>query len=397
MSYLTPSIVDLASQIQRATKLVDDHLKNNSLPALSFSPDAFPFFPGTGPAGVDPFPAPDQAVLDARRDVLSACETLLQLMATPVDHLVWYYGCCGYHTSACLQYIYHFQIASAVPLEGDISYGTIAQERGLDETKCRRVLRMAMTSNYFHESRPGYVAHTVGSKLLIDQHVNDTVGYIMEETFPAAGRLAAATEKFGKSQEKNKSSWNMAHGIDRPMFEFLETDPARMTRFLGHMESLGGTEGYNIKHLLAGYDWKGLGAGTVVDIGGSIGHASFAIAEIAPELKFVVQDLENVMAGVKTRVKDRKNLDRISFQVQDFFQPQPVKDADVYLLRFICHDYSDKYSAKILQNVVQAMGPRSKIILMDGITPAPRAVTNPEERKTRYVLKAFGYIDPEAY
>ena len=382
MSYLRPSILDLASQVQTATKVVHDYIEQNSFPPLSFSADAFPFFPGTGPAGVDPFPHPPTSVLDARRDVLQACETLLQLMATPADHVIWYYGC-GYHTSTCLQYLYHFQIAAAVPLEGETSYEAIARKRGLDENKCRRILRMAMTSNYFYEPRPGYVAHTAGSKLLLDPHINDTVGYIMDETFPSAGRIGATVEKFGTSEERNASCWNVAHGVDLPLFEFLETNPVRMTRFLGHMESLGGTEGYNIKHLLAGYDWRGLGAGTVVDIGGSVGHASFAIAEVAPELKFVVQDLENVITGVKDRVKNRKNIERISFEVNDFFEMQPVKDAEVYLLRFICHDYSDNYSAKILRNVVEAMGSKSRIVVMDGITPLPRAMSNHEERKSR--------------
>jgi 6-hydroxytryprostatin B O-methyltransferase len=242
---------------------------------------------------------------------------------------------------------------------------------------------MAMTNNYFHEPREGYVAHTAGSKLLLNPQLNDTVGYIMEESFPSAAQLANGLEMFGGSEERNASPWNLAHGTEMPLFEYLETDPVRMTTFLGHMESLGGMEGYNIKHLLNGYDWKGLGKGTVVDVGGSTGHASFAIAEVAPELNFVVQDLENVVAGVKERVQDRKHLERVTFQAHSFFELQPVTEADVYLLRFICHDYSDKYSAEILRNVIEAMGPKSRIVVMDGITPPPGAVSKPEERKSR--------------
>jgi hypothetical protein len=54
----SPSILSLASQIQTATKLIQEHLKSNSLPALSFAADAFPFFPGTGPSAIDPTPPP---------------------------------------------------------------------------------------------------------------------------------------------------------------------------------------------------------------------------------------------------------------------------------------------------------------------------------------------------
>lgn len=55
MSTLPPSITTLASQIQKDANIVDRHLKSNSLPPLSLAEDAFPFFPGTGPAGPDPF------------------------------------------------------------------------------------------------------------------------------------------------------------------------------------------------------------------------------------------------------------------------------------------------------------------------------------------------------
>jgi hypothetical protein len=57
----------------------------------------------------------------------------------------------------------------------------------------------------------------------------------------------------------------------------------------------------------------------VVDVGGNTGHCSFSIAEKAPELRFVVQDLEKVIEHVKDRTKDRKN-GNIELQTHDFFQ-----------------------------------------------------------------------------
>jgi hypothetical protein len=93
MSHLTPSILSLASQIQTATKLVQEHLESNALPALSFAADAFPFFPGTGPSTFDRFSPPPESVISARRDILQTCETLIQLMTSPADHLIWYTAC----------------------------------------------------------------------------------------------------------------------------------------------------------------------------------------------------------------------------------------------------------------------------------------------------------------
>jgi len=124
------------------------------------------------------------------------------------------------------------------------------------------------------------------------------------------------------------------------------------------------------------------GEGTVVDVGGNTGHCSFAIAAVAPELKFIVQDLEKVVEGVKERTKDQKS-ESIEFQTHGFFESQPVKGADVYLLRFICHDYSDKDAARILESLVPAMGPNSRIILMDGVMPAVNSVSKLDERRVR--------------
>ena len=222
--------------------------------------------------------------------------------------------------------------------------------------------------------------------MLLLPNLRDTVGYLMEEGFVGASRLSETAEKFRGSEERNHAPWNVGYGIDVPYFEFLETNSVRRKRFFGNMENIAGTEAYDTKYLAEGFDWKALGKGTVVDVGGSTGHCSFKIAEVAPELSFIVQDLEKAIEGAKERTEDKKKgngNERIEFQSHSFFEPQPVKAADVYLLRFICHDYPDKYAVKILQNLILAMGPKSRIVVMDGIMPLPHTLTKIEERKMR--------------
>jgi hypothetical protein len=90
MSTLPPSITDLAETIKSNTKIVAEHLQNNSLPPLSLSADTYPFFPGTGPGAVDHFPSPSQEIIKARNDARQAYETLLQLLDTPADNLFYY-------------------------------------------------------------------------------------------------------------------------------------------------------------------------------------------------------------------------------------------------------------------------------------------------------------------
>ena len=380
MANLTPSLTDLAAQIQDNTATIQAFLSENSIPAPSFDANAFPFFPGTGPAGLDPFPAPPAAVLEARANLRQACETLFQLTTSPAELVVPYV--CSYHSTACAQYMYHFKVPEAVPVDGSITYRELAAKTGTPEPQLKRLMRQMMTHRYFCEPVPNSVAHTAGSKLLIP--MRDFIGYITEESFPGASHISETAEKFPNSEERNHSAWNLGHGIDQPLFEYLETDEQRRTRFYGNMNVIGGSEAWNIKHLVAGYDWKAVGKGKVVDIGGSIGHCCLAIAEIAPDLQFVVQDLEKAVAGAPEYMKQQgKETANLTFQVHDFFTEEPVKGAEVYLMRFILHDYPDKYAAKILQGIVPAMGRNSRIIVMDGVVPDPGVVQKPDERIAR--------------
>jgi hypothetical protein len=66
---------------------------------------------------------------------------------------------------------------------------------------------------------------------------------------------------------------------------------------------------------------------------------------------------------------------RVTFQAHDFFTLQPV-EADVYLIKSVLHDWSDKYVVDIMRQLVPAMRPGARVVLFDVILPAvsPRSV-----------------------
>jgi len=51
--------------------------------------------------------------------------------------------------------------------------------------------------------------------------------------------------------------------------------------------------------------------------------------------------------------------------VHDFMTPQPIKNAAVYFLRFIIHNWPDPEAKKILRNLRDAAGISSKLIIFD--------------------------------
>jgi hypothetical protein len=66
---------------------------------------------------------------------------------------------------------------------------------------------------------------------------------------------------------------------------------------------------------------------------------------------------------------------QISFESHDFFTPQPIHNASIYLIKHVFHNWSDSRGAKILKQIVPAMGLRSKILIVEAITPNPGTAT----------------------
>jgi hypothetical protein len=69
----------------------------------------------------------------------------------------------------------------------------------------------------------------------------------------------------------------------------------------------------------------------------------------------------------------------------DFFTPQAVKNADVYLYRWIFHNWDDEKSISILRNLIPALKKGVKIVVNDGCLPVPGTGRRNDEQLARYV------------
>lgn len=126
-------------------------------------------------------------------------------------------------------------------------------------------------------------------------------------------------------------------------------------------------------------------------IGGANGHACIPIAEAFPALNFVVQDIE---MGENLEVEHRKLLpeavqSRIKYMVHDFFQEQPIKDADVYFFRCTLHNWSDEYVVKALRALIPALKPGAKVVIQDNGLANPGTIGLEDEINQRCVSQSF--------
>jgi hypothetical protein len=100
-------------------------------------------------------------------------------------------------------------------------------------------------------------------------------------------------------------------------------------------------------------------------------------------LKIVNQDLARQIATVDHDKTPEDLRDRISFEAYDFFNPQPVKDADLYFFRWIFHGWSDDFAVKILQNQIPALKNGARILINEWVLPEPGGVSEWDERIMR--------------
>ena len=107
-----------------------------------------------------------------------------------------------------------------------------------------------------------------------------------------------------------------------------------------------------------------------VDVGGGYGSFLSAILDHHPTAKGTVYDLPTIAkeAGKSEFVK-RHNA-RLKVEGGDFFKDVPA-GGDLYLLKFIIHDWDDERSIAILSNVRKAIAPSGRLILVEMVLPKP--------------------------
>ncbi|KAF2772968.1 S-adenosyl-L-methionine-dependent methyltransferase [Teratosphaeria nubilosa] len=105
----------------------------------------------------------------------------------------------------------------------------------------------------------------------------------------------------------------------------------------------------------------------LIDVGGALGHDLQALATAHPtrDLRFILQDLPPVISAAR-----KESLDpRIHLMAHDFFSPQPLRNAKIYYLHKVMHDWPDAQAIRILAHLRDAMGEDSRIFINDLILP----------------------------
>ncbi|KAJ6554494.1 O-methyltransferase [Mycena capillaripes] len=268
----------------------------------------------------------------------------------------------------------------------------IAKKNGMDSMKIARVLRPLATQHIFREVSPDVFAHNRISIMLDtgknseavlsapeDKH-QGAIGFAAivelntDETLKAGAYIQDVLLTHKQGTDELDTPLNRAFNTHIDLFSWLEL-PENQVRFRRFGMAMDASRRVSppaaAQHR---FKWSSLSENTlIVDVGGGVGSVSLQIAKSNPKLRFLIQDTAAVVEQGKEywekELSGAAASGRVSFQVHDFFSPQPVKDADVFVLSRICHDWSDSYVLKILKYLRDAAQRTTKLIIVERITP----------------------------
>jgi len=106
----------------------------------------------------------------------------------------------------------------------------------------------------------------------------------------------------------------------------------------------------------------------MVDIGGGRGLALLEMRKGCPSLQgeLILQDRPYVLDEITP-----EDLPGATKMAHDFFEEQPVKNAQMYYIRRVLHDWQDKDAVRIMKAIIPAMAKDSRIIISDMAIPEP--------------------------
>jgi hypothetical protein len=147
------------------------------------------------------------------------------------------------------------------------------------------------------------------------------------------------------------------------IFDYYDTAPAEAAAFTEAMSGLTAALAAEVNRLL-----DTTGFTRAVDIGGAAGALLFSIMRANPLLNGIVFDLPNV-APSATRAAHQAGLaERVEVIAGDFFDHVP--EGDLYLLKYILHDWDDESCVRILRNCRHAARPNARIAVIEQLLDA---------------------------
>ena len=169
-------------------------------------------------------------------------------------------------------------------------------------------------------------------------------------------------------------------------FEALKNDPARLHKFQTNMAEGSRRAAQAVMQV---YDFSPFAK--MLDLGGGYGGVLAELLRAYPHHWGAVCDLAYLERGALDYLSSAGVDKRSSFVQGDFFASVP-KGYDLYLMKYILHDWDDEHVLRILRNVRLAVGNHSRLVLIEQIIPESltTSVTDQDIIRADLVMMSVG-------
>jgi hypothetical protein len=142
------------------------------------------------------------------------------------------------------------------------------------------------------------------------------------------------------------------------IFEYYRSNSDEAAAFMEAMSGLTAPVSTEVARLL-----HTSGHRRVIDVGGATGTLIFSILHANPDLQGVVFDQPDVVPSAALAAREAGLSSRVEIAAGDFFKAIP--EGDLYLLRYILHDWDDDSCLKILRNCRKAAQAGTRLAIIE--------------------------------
>jgi O-methyltransferase len=264
----------------------------------------------------------------------------------------------GFQVSQALFVVADAGVPTLLDRDGPTAVATLAERTGSDPEVLRRLIRSLAPVGVFSTDGDQVSLTPLGATLSQD-HPNSLLNL-------AKSSMQLHYRPFGELRETLRTGVPAANTYyGRPYFEWIASDPARAAGFARAMATFArnGRKGV--------FDEYRLPSGqTIADIGGSDGSllVDLLARDDDPTRRGIVFDLPETVPVARTLIAEAGLTDRIEVVAGDFFTKVP--EADIYVLSWILHNWSDQDGRRILGSISAAAEPGARLLVIEGVVPS---------------------------
>jgi ubiquinone/menaquinone biosynthesis C-methylase UbiE len=234
----------------------------------------------------------------------------------------------------------------------------LAQATDTHAPSLYRILRALTSAGIFQKESDGRFALTPLSETLVTNAPGSVRWFIIselgQEHYPAWGNLM-------QSVRTGEIAFDSYFGAD--IWKYFSQHPEDAAVF---NDSMSGMTAAANEAIMSVYDFSPFKK--VIDIGGGHGGLITSILKQNPEAQGVLFDAPQVIAGARQKLEANGVANRCETVAGDFFKAVP-EGGDVYVMKWIIHDWEDEKAITILKNCRRHMQPNGRLIIVDCVVP----------------------------